>query len=94
MSDIEIRQQHAIAIQRQAIGLGAAYGALAFAGLIVLGVVLDTPLASLSAIAGAFLAYLNFTLIASGARAHWVTATMVLSIMAGVASAVLLLGAL
>lgn len=91
MSDIEIRQQHAIRHQLQAIRLGAVYGALALAGLIALHIASGATLGALLAIGSAFLAYLNFTIVSVNPESAWIGRTQMLSILSGAASAALAL---
>jgi hypothetical protein len=84
----DLAQRHAIDVQLLSIKCGAVYGALAFAGLILLGVSTQTYLVTLLAIAGAFFAYLNFMLISADAKAHWISGAMLLSIGCGAAAAI------
>ena len=85
----DLAQRHAIDVQLLSIKCGALYGALAFAGLIALGLVTGEHQVSLLAIVGAFFAYQNFSLVASNARDFYINAAMVFSIAAGAAAAAL-----
>ena len=87
----DIQQKHAIDVQLLSIKCGALYGALAFAGLIVSHVVWGNPFGALAAIAGATLAYVNFSATAAGAREAIINGSMLLSIAAGIASGVMLI---
>lgn len=83
---ISLEQKHAIEVQLVSIKCGAVYGALAFAGLIAGHVAGGSYAGILSAVAGSGFAYLNFSLIAAGAKGHWINLTMGASILCALAS--------
>lgn len=86
-------QDHAIRFQIESLRAGVVYGALAFAGLIATHIASggqDGARGAFFAIAGAGLAYVNFTLIVANAKGHWINATMASAILMGVLSALLL----
>lgn len=87
----DIHQQHAIDHQLQAVRLGAVYGALALAGLIALHIAEGNSIGALAAIIAALFAYLNFTLLAAGARDLLINLAMAASMGFGIASGVMAL---
>lgn len=83
-----------------AVLCGAVYGALALGALIALNalawLVLRDPvyiIGCAAGVAGAFLAYLNFTLVASDGDERGINVTMIASIISGVLSALVFAGA-
>lgn len=83
---ISLEQKHAIEVQLVSIKCGAIHGALAFAGLITGHALAGSYAGILFAVAAAGFAYLNFSLIAAGAKGHWINLTMAASILCAVAS--------